>query len=350
MSDSDQRVSHLRALHELTADDDHVSPLWAATMITLDLQPATIAAGIDRLTSDTVDVVTPAHWFALGALRREHADRADRPGELVAALDHTLRGLEGDPMSLLGLFNRALIESDLSLCRAAEQTWRRYVEMEPDPRWRAEALDHADRPDCVRSWQSPDDSLQDLLERQIPALLEMAFEEPEWTDAWRTAEALSEMTGDSLVLRILDDIGRLDASDKVDFREYLLIRDGVTAGSADSVAQPFVELAEKVARLVPATTPLVDLDLGRLAIYMGRFETALERLNELGSRSNSDRDPWIAGRADWLRGLALVRGGNREAALSALQRSAATFGTAGYTRAQHSVATLQAETLIELGR
>ncbi|MCG8468964.1 MAG: CHAT domain-containing protein, partial [Gemmatimonadetes bacterium] len=34
----------------------------------------------------------------------------------------------------------------------------------------------------------------------------------------------------------------------------------------------------------------------------------------------------------------------------ALQRSAATFGTAGYTRAQHSVATLQAETLIELGR
>jgi CHAT domain-containing protein len=84
-------------------------------------------------------------------------ERTQQLTPMLRALDAIDRAAEADSLRPEILFNRALIRQRLYMIATAEQAWARYLAVERDPRWRAEAQAHsrwvAQVPDTV-SWDS----------------------------------------------------------------------------------------------------------------------------------------------------------------------------------------------------
>ncbi|HLM68382.1 MAG TPA: hypothetical protein VK358_12675, partial [Longimicrobium sp.] len=84
-------------------------------------------------------------------------ERTQQLTPMLHALDAVERAAAADSMRAEILFNRALILQRLYLIASAERAWARYLAVERDPRWRAEAQTHArwvaQVPDTV-SWGS----------------------------------------------------------------------------------------------------------------------------------------------------------------------------------------------------
>ena len=72
-------------------------------------------------------------WLALGAVRFALALAQDSGHQLIVALENTERGLEKEPRAPWGLFNRALVLSELGLCRVAVEAWQRSIQAEQNP-------------------------------------------------------------------------------------------------------------------------------------------------------------------------------------------------------------------------
>lgn len=89
----------------------------------------------------------PRMWSDLAAARHAVAIRDGRPSELPLALADIDRALRLDPASPEALFNRALILESLRLRDQARQAWQRYLEVDSDSEWSAEAREHLHRID-----------------------------------------------------------------------------------------------------------------------------------------------------------------------------------------------------------
>jgi CHAT domain-containing protein/tetratricopeptide (TPR) repeat protein/uncharacterized protein YjeT (DUF2065 family) len=105
----------------------------------------------------------------LGVAHLALGERTQQLTPMLRALDAIERAVAADSQRVEILFNRALIQQRLYLIASADSAWARYLAVERDPRWRAEAQAHA-------RWvaQVPDTVSWDTLQIAPPARMDSA--------------------------------------------------------------------------------------------------------------------------------------------------------------------------------
>jgi CHAT domain-containing protein len=110
----------------------------------LDVTPAGVdraVESLERARRAAPDDVAVLNDLAVAYLELGERDQQLMP--MLRALDAIERAASRDSAHLAVRFNRALILQRLYLIQNAERAWARYLAMERDPRWRAEARTHA---------------------------------------------------------------------------------------------------------------------------------------------------------------------------------------------------------------
>ena len=124
--------------------------------------------------------------LALGALEHALARTSGDPAYLIPAFEHNEAALATDPSSLVGLFNRGIIASDLGLCRLAARTWRQYQERDPVSGWGREAAARLSLLPCAEAGRDRDPSPDELFTNAVEELL------PKWSAARHGSPAATE--------------------------------------------------------------------------------------------------------------------------------------------------------------
>lgn len=291
--------------------------------------------------------------LAQGALEHALARSSGDASHLVAAFEHTETALKEDPSSLPALFNRALIASDLGLCRFAEAAWDRYLTADPESEWGREAGERLALLPCAAPRATEPDSADDLFKSATGPLLR------DWIEARRKGSRAAETflekirrAGDELHLR----------SGEPMIRE--LARELAAAGELAAI-QAHVDLRDSFDNetdpkdLPAATLPLRghspwlgawnDIWLAGMEIYAGRIEAAESRLEPLARAPDLARSPHLQGRIFWTLGLAAMRAGRLQTAYDRLLRAENEFLRGQYRTSAVSVRMLRAETMSHLG-
>lgn len=96
-------------------------------------------AALDEAARNSNDAKT---WSDLAAARYAVAVDEQRPAELPQALADVDRALQLDARNAAALFNRALIVEQLGARAQARVAWQRYLDVDPNSEWSAEAREH----------------------------------------------------------------------------------------------------------------------------------------------------------------------------------------------------------------
>jgi CHAT domain-containing protein len=344
--------------------------LAAASAVALSPDRRTIERSIHAISSAAgSDFAEPSAWIALGALEHARARASGDPAHLVDALESTGRAIEIDPESPAALFNRAVIEGDLGLCRQARRSWRAYLAVDRSSEWadegrvRLRALpcrEGSGRPARRSSGRlEPGDrdrlfeaTLEELLPRwleEVPAdpdaaaaslhrLSERAARfEADAGDPW-LVELAAELGGDRHEPAYLEAVGRYVRGRKL-FRE----EDYLTAGRLLSAARPTLQARDSALLL------WCDLWLAGIDLYRGRSPAAADRLGRLAAAPRVQRSPMLVGRVAWARGLAAIRAGRLQEAYDRYSEAERAFEQGGYTTSSASIHMLEGEALADLG-
>ena len=194
---------------------DPAMPSGSAAALSTQLDRLALALANDpverRLERVAADLEERAHsqghaedWLALGAVQFALALGQGPGHQLVIALESTERGLEAEPQAPWGLFNRALILSELGLCRVAKGAWDRSVLLERDPSWAAEAKERQAALPCLAGSPEAEPGAHTLFEEAIDVWSQAGHQETRP----RSQEALARL--DSAGQRMADTFG--DAS------------------------------------------------------------------------------------------------------------------------------------------
>ncbi len=171
----------------------------------------------------------------LAALFYERSKQTEPFPLLSKAVEHYNAAIEIEPQLAEAWFNRALCRQQMSLFADAQKDWERYLEIDPDSPWAAEAREHLNQL-RKRADQSPDQSKSDLLavEAAVEAVIETNDESALRLAVNRHFVAVKQLatgrlfdeylsadaTGDPAVaeerLQVLRRIGRLTAEIKGD--------------------------------------------------------------------------------------------------------------------------------------
>ena len=291
--------------------------------------------------------------LARGALEHALAKASGDAAHLVAAFEHTEAALAEVPSSLPGLFNRALIASDLGLCRFAESAWDHYQQTDPESDWGKEAGERLALLPCVANQPTETSSADDLFKSATGPLLR------DWIEARRKGSPAAET--------FLEKIGRAGEELQARSGEPMirdLARDLAAAGELSAI-QAHVDLRDSFENetdpkdLPDATLPLReqsrwlgawnDIWLAGMEIYGGRIEAAESRLAPLARSPDLARSPHLQGRIFWTLGLAAMRAGKLQTAYDRLLRAENEFLKGRYETSAVSVRALRAETMSHLG-
>jgi tetratricopeptide (TPR) repeat protein len=323
---------------------------------------STDARDLLRLRSQALSTRAPSaeQQLGLGALEHELAKVTGDPAYLVSAFEHTEEGLEADPSSLTGLFNRGLIAADLGLCRVAAHTWRQYRERDPASGWADEAKARLALLPCIApEGEPPRVSPDSLFKNAIEELL------PRWVEARR--EGSSEASTILLeILRIGDELQARAGEPMI--RE--LARELATAGDPKSLAgiaahvtgralfeaETYGEARDKLQAAEQSLrgrrrwlARWNDVWLAGVDLNEGHFQEAESRLGRLARSPELARSPHLAGRVFWAWGLAALRSGRLETAHDRIVRADEEFRRGGYSTSTAAMRILRADSLSRLG-
>jgi CHAT domain-containing protein len=299
--------------------------------------------------------LAPADPGVLNDLAVAYLALGERTQELepmLRALDVVERAVLADSLDVAILFNRALVHQRLYQVESAQRAWDRYLEVEPDSLWRAEARELAARvariPDVVR-WDtlpaSPEGARLDAAARA--AIAARVRKSPQaarefcfgllglWGEAVRGGDAAAAARH----LALAREIGEAAVQERLDPGVALAVRRiEAASGSARelaALAEAHVELARGFTEFyVPdhkrAVTSLARAE-GRLRaagspaarwaafyrgaaeISQGRYDAADLRFAAVHSEATPGEEA-LRGRAIWALGVTQVRRGNYEAA------------------------------------
>jgi CHAT domain-containing protein len=220
----------------------------------------------------------------LGAARLARADAAGSPEDLPRALEALEQALTIEPNLTEAWFSKAIVLERLEIRQQARDAWIRYLQLDPDSAWSAEArrrLTALEPPASARSWKAMDLALRDpavdletvreAIRRDPTEVRELVIREllPAWAKTAGVAPGGAELTH---AMRI---VGVLEASgpDRSLGQALGEIRDADGARRT-AIATGVRELAAGLAAQ-SADRPLVEIQ--------PRFDAAVRRFREAGS-------------------------------------------------------------------
>ena len=331
-----------------------------AASVALSADPRTLRRGIEALRE--VESVGHARVAtALGALHHALARAEDDPVHLLPAYRHTLEALESAPGFLPALFNRALIEADLGICRGAAESWSRFLAEERTVAWRREAdRRRAALPCLAAEGDEPSDrSLDDLFtqayESDFPAWLGLgeasAAGDVELLERMAAAgEVLAREARDPFIAELVAELrGPLEPEYREAFARYAWGYALFRKPAFEEARAPLAAARAELAARGSVVAPWCDLWLGGIDLYEGSFDRARARLASALATDVAARSPHLSGRLSWALGLTDLRAGRLETAYEQLVHAERRLMQSGYEAAVASVRILAAEALAELG-
>jgi tetratricopeptide (TPR) repeat protein len=335
------------------------------------------------------ETANPERANDLAAALAERAGRLNQPVDLVAALELIETALKSHPRVPWLLFNRALLLEKLQLPTLARDAWRRFLDVEPDSPWAAEARIHVAKLGThARIGARP---ISDLLLRATQAedplqLVELARGNPRearefalevalirWSEAtladhpmeagkWASSvrilgEVLAEAGGDRSALETMNEIAPAPSNGRN--RKFAIALEQYGIGHQlyrrrdYHGAQPFlsraVALLKSIGRQASPLARWVQLDLGAIELHNNANEGVLSVLSPVLADCNLEKYPSLCARTAWALGLARFRLGRLADALSLYQTAAEGFRISGEKDNLAAVSGLMAEALRELG-
>lgn len=256
-----------------------------------------------------------ADWeTAMGALEHAFAQASGELAHLIAAFEHTEAALAAAPSSPVALFNRALIATDLGMCRLAASAWRRYLRLDPASEWADEAAQRLALLPCRHEHGSAsgfsadeilNSALEDLLPRWVAARANGAAAARQVvTEMAQAGERLESRTGEPLVRELAQELRM--ASDPEHLAALAAYVQGRTHFEAEDYEPARRELRRAAAGLGAhgsCLAPWAELWLSGIDLFSGRFAAADARLEAVAQSAAFARSRHLRGRIDWARGL-----------------------------------------------
>lgn len=312
---------------------------------------------LERAASESKDARV---WNDLAAARYSVAVREERKAMLPSALAAASTALRLEPELAEAQFNQALILEASELADEARKAWERYLELDPNSEWSAEARD--------RLQKLPRDSVdfQKELERAIgdtAALLKLVRAYPQesrkygeslYLAAWADAEAnhdldaprllaevraigtaLVAINGNALLADTVATIDRADTTRRAALAEaHRVYRDARRAHAGSRLEQAESLFRQAEAALRANGSPLADDAACRLAaVRYGRNHgaEAVEALARLLPRIAQERHPALAAEVHWQLALCAISAADWGTAAREGTMAAAAFKKLGET-------------------
>lgn len=371
--DSSPAALRARALVDLRFAD--------TSTVALERAAATLEQAL-RLTPDDAGLLNElgVAYLALG-------QRTQQLTPMLRALDAVERAVERDSVRVEILFNRALVLQRLYLIASAERAWTRYLAVERDPRWRAEAHAHArwvaQVPDTV-SWDAlltaPPVRLDDATRTRIAALVRSRAHAARdsafvllgaWgraVEAGDSASAAARLVvaraigaaldargadhGVSLAVRAIDE-SRGDVKRTARLAGgHLRLAEGYHLFYRPAYEASARSFREAEAMLRAATSPAsrwATFFLGAAQMNMGHYDSADIRYREARAGA-APEEPGLTGKTVWSLGVTQLRRGNHEAASEFYRRAAPYVERAKETENTGTIAYLLSESLALSGQ
>jgi hypothetical protein len=301
--------------------------------------------------------------FARGALEHALAQAGGDAESLIHAFEHNEAGLAQDPASLVGLFNRGIIASDLGLCRLAARTWRQYLErgeQDAEPGWKEEAGRRLALLPCAGdrgAGTAPDERFQNATETLLPQWVEArekgSFAAAETLRARivREGDELAR-TGDPTVRELAQELATSagDPGFSAAVAAYVHGRERFEKENYDAETRADFESVARSLRGHPSwLIPWSDIWLAGLDLNAGSFDAVEQRLEPLVQAPETARSPRLQGRVFWTLGLAALRSGKLQNAHDLTLQAEDEFTRGSYATAAAAMRALRAETLAMLG-
>jgi CHAT domain-containing protein len=312
------------------------------------------------------------------------------PLDFARALEASLHALEIDSKLAEARFNAALAFERLGLRREARESWNELLQMDPSSGWADEAeirLQRLGRPVGLQAWRhdredllaaakARDEERTRGLVREFSQPIRRLIEDeliPEWgkgflagnqseaveklTIARFLAAQLAEVSGDRMAQ---DAVATIDAAESGpdSKRVTALARGHLAYGTAIPIltrheldhACPL--LASSRRDLEHSGSPFAGWAIAGLIACTGErqeFQSARREAFDLLHHLDASRYPALAGRLSWSAGIALLGGGDPDAALAVERPALAAFERLGERENAAQSRTILAESLRYLG-
>lgn len=321
-------------------------------------------------------------WSDFAALELLRAYRAGDRRRSWSALQATRRALELDASNRRALFNQALAQEQLFLDEAARESWRLYLEVEPDDAWRWEAeahLERLDRPTVHDDWQAvvselmsaqSSGRLPELSPRFVSEVRELflgqylerwaaePFDATLCTDSGRwqaIGEVHESVTGDVLITESVQWLTAEFCSPRRSRgtrRALAWIAEALELYDRSDSAASLSLLQKARPPLESGDSPLlalVDLYSAVNVFALNRYGEAEARFQELEPRFLSRGFLFLAARAAWLQGTIALRKQDLASAVEHYRRAQALFDRLSDLSHGAAIRGLIAETLARMG-
>lgn len=285
-------------------------------------------------------------------------------GHIADAAEHAAHALALDPEQPAAAFNWALGLEKLCNRPAAIEAWERYLRLDPDGEWSAEAKRHLSDLRVPRTGYEAD---RHLLSRGTDAVtierLAQRYPQrartrahnvllPAWVESGRVDDfavlhAIGKVRadmGDPYILDIAQHAGNHRAKLAAGIHAYAEARKSEKDGRWDDAAAQFAKAAN---RLREAGSPLAlgaEVYAASCELSSGRADEAMARLQivEQELARSGNRYPCLIAEAAWIRGLLQARSGESDAALDAYRTAQAAARRAGEVEHETAIAELVA--------
>ena len=278
------------------------------------------------------------------------AEQAQRPRDLLAALNAGEESLALEPRNAVAQYNVGLALEELHLSAQAERTWRESAAAERDPFWREDATQHARRSSPRASAATP------LPTQAVHVLESYAAVEPQgaralameqWLGEWGRRLLAGDSAGADTLLRGAETVGmslKQRGGDESLYDEVRAIRGGRDARGAiaighrdfaDGIASyslaSYADAGRYFDRVLGAPAIPRPLRLWAMAsrgatlVYGGDAAKRDRLLRAVIAAADSARYPTLVGRAHWALGTAAIRAGIFETARREFLQAHALF-------------------------
>jgi CHAT domain-containing protein len=285
---------------------------------------------------------TPEYWSDLAGA---YLDRAQTPGhelDLPQALEAVNTALSLDGSLPESWFNKAVVLERLHLGDEAREAWTRYLELDRDSDWRAEA---ERRLEALKTAPPPDPAdVQGLREDLFNDLL------PTWAnaedvspaagqDALRAVQAavldLDRRSTDPIARDALAAIERalpIAAARSLAVKGHALFgqaQRAFGAGNHDLASRSYLDAERWLEKIGSPVALLARLNDALTAYRTQQFDHASALLRELRPRAERRGYVSLLGRIDWMLGVLDALAGRRGEAEARYQSALAAFAAAG---------------------
>jgi CHAT domain-containing protein len=313
-------------------------------------------------------------------------ERTQQLTPMLHALDAIERAVEKDSARAEILFNRALIQQRLYLIASAARSWSRYLAVERNPRWRAEAQAHArwvaQVPDTI-SWDSllaaPPARMDAATRAKIAARVERSPQKARefgfpLLGAWGAAVQAGDSVRAARLLAVAREIGEAEARLEVDQGVRLAVgaidaaapgsgrlqalaeghvglRDGLRLYLGDDNDRAVPVLARSEQSLRAAESPAwrwAAFYHAAASVNRVDYESGDRILARLVDEASAG-EPALAGKAIWALGLSQLRRGNYATATARYAQAAPYIIRSRERENEGAVAVLLAEGLALAG-